>query len=116
MAYDAPEYGSDILGPESERPNLVLEDFTEIANNINHKDDVKRLQRFLNINLKGYEKGADKNTLKVDGNFGTHTKEAIKMFLGMEGGPDASRVISNIQSNLEKQPTESKIIDELKEL
>jgi uncharacterized protein YaaR (DUF327 family) len=113
MAYEAPEYGSDILGPESERPAPGQDEFESIVNSIENKSDIKRLQRFLN-KIQG---GGPNKKLKVDGRFGRKTKEAVRMFVDQSIDPDlTSKYVKDIEGDLKKQSTESKIIDELKEL
>ena len=95
--YDVPEYGSDILGPESERPAHGQDEFDSIVNSIDNKNDIKRLQNFLN-KIQG---GGPNKKLKIDGRFGRKTKEAVRMFVGQSIDPDLEEdYIKHIKNSL----------------
>ena len=107
--YDAPEYGSDILGPESERPAHGQDEFDSIVNSIDNKNDIKRLQNFLN-KIQG---GGPNKMLKIDGRFGRKTKEAVRMFVGQSIDPDLEEdYIKHIKNSLKNQSREDKIMDQ----
>ena len=84
----------------------------EIASltNVHNKKDVKKLQRFLRKELSGYDLG---DKLKVDGVFGLRTKEYLKAHVSMSfGEAKFPSIVNTIESNLSKESTESKLIDE----
>ena len=83
----------------------------EIASltNVHNRKDVKKLQKFLRKELSGYDLG---DKLKVDGVFGSRTKEYLKAHVSMSfGEAKFPSIVNTIESNLSKESKESKLID-----
>ena len=101
--------GEIMYTAEAEKAASRAEQEIAKLTSVSNKQDVKVLQKYLKNELKGYDLG---EKLKVDGEFGPITKEYLKAHVDMSVGSEYfPNIVKAIESNLQSQAIEGKLMD-----